>query len=101
MTGMSDVVITREDGPEQGRYVARVEGIDAAGELIFAKINPQLIRADHTEVPEALRGRGLGLKLVSRMVEEARAGGVKILARCPYVKAGRAKHPEWADVFQE
>jgi predicted GNAT family acetyltransferase len=35
------------------------------------------------------------------MVEDARRDGVKIYALCPFVKAERGKHPEWADVFQD
>jgi uncharacterized protein len=97
---MSEVTITREDGPTKGRYVARVEGVDAFGELTFSKANPHLIIADHTDVPDALRGRGLGVKLATRLVEDARAGGVKIIPLCPFVNAERHKHPEWADVFQ-
>ena len=97
---MSDVTITREDGPTKGRYVARVEGVEGIGELTFSKANPHLIIADHTDVADTLRGRGIGLKLATRLVEDARAGGVKIIALCPYVNAERHKHPEWSDVFQ-
>jgi predicted GNAT family acetyltransferase len=35
------------------------------------------------------------------MVEDARSEGARIFALCPFVKAERAKHPEWADVFQD
>ena len=45
--------------------------------------------------------RGSGRALVTRMIEDARAEGFKIFARCSYVKAERLKHPEWADVFQD
>ena len=97
---MGDAAITRERRPDQGRYVAKVEGIDEVAELTFSKANPRLIIADHTEVPGALRGRELGLALATRLVEDARAGGVKIIPLCPYVNAERRKHPEWADAFQ-
>ncbi len=52
-------------------------------------------------MPDAFRGKGVGRALVTRMVEDARAEGFKIFALCPYVKAERQKHPEWADVFQD
>jgi predicted GNAT family acetyltransferase len=97
---MSDVAIAREDGPTKGRYVARVAGVDDFAELTFSKTNPHLIIADHTEVPDSLRGRWLGLALATRLVEDARAGGVKIIPLCPFVNAERRKHPDWADVFQ-
>lgn len=98
---MDNVTITREVGPTKGRYVAKVEGVAAEGELTYSRANAHLIIADHTEVPEALRGRGIGLALATRLVEDARAEGVKIVPLCPYVSAGRRKHPDWNDVFQE
>ena len=97
---MNDVTITREVGPTKGRYVAKVAGADAEGELTYSRANAHLIIADHTEVPDALRGRGVGLALVTRLVEDARAEGVKIMPLCPYVNAERRKHPDWNDVFQ-
>jgi predicted GNAT family acetyltransferase len=92
--------ITREDHPTRGRYVARLDGIDAEAELTFSRASEKLIIADHTGVPDAFRGQGVGRALVMRMVEDARAQGFKIFALCPYVNAERKKHPEWADVFQ-
>jgi predicted GNAT family acetyltransferase len=97
---MSDVTITREVGPTKGRYVAKVAGIDAEGALTYSRANAHLIIADHTEVADALRGRGIALALATRLVEDARAEGVKIVPLCPYVNAERRKHPDWDDVFQ-
>jgi predicted GNAT family acetyltransferase len=98
---MSEPVISREDAPTRGRYVARAEGIDAEAELTYSRAGPKLIIADHTSVPDAFRGKGIGRLLATRMVEDARSEGVKIFALCTFVKAERAKHPEWADVFQD
>jgi uncharacterized protein len=98
---MSAPTITREDGPTQGRYVARIDGIDAEAELVYRRTDPKLIVAVHTVAPDAFRGRGIGRLLATRMVEEARKEGVRIIAQCPFVKAERQKHPDWADVFQD
>lgn len=97
---MSEPTITREDAPTRGRYVARVEGIDAEAELTYSRAGPNLIIVDHTEVPDAFRGQGMGRKLATRMVEDARKEGFKIFALCTFVNAERQKHPDWADVFQ-
>ena len=98
---MSTPTITREDSPSEGRYVARIDGIDAEARLVYRRTGPKLIVAVHTEVPEAFRGRGIGRLLATRMVDEARKEGVKIIAQCSFVKAERQKHPDWADVFQD
>ena len=97
---MSQPKITREDHPTRGRYVATVEGIDAEAELTYSRAGPNLIIADHTGVPDVFRGKGIGRLLATRMVEDARAEGVKIFVLCPFVNAERTKHPDWADVFQ-
>lgn len=96
---MTDPVITRDvraDG-SKGRYVIRL-GADEA-ELTYSVVSPDLIIADHTEVPDAFRGTGAGLALVTRMVADARAEGFKIMPLCPFVNAQRKKHPDWADAF--
>lgn len=96
---MPEPRITREVYPTRGRYVARVDGIEAEAELTYSRSSDKLIIADHTEVPDAFRGQGIGRLLATRMVEDARAEGVKIFALCPFVNAERKKHPDWADVF--
>lgn len=91
------IQIAREQGDTKGRYVALVDGHEA--ELTYSILSPQTIIADHTGVPDELRGTGVGLKLVERLVADAKAEGVKIVPLCPFVKAQAARHPEWADVF--
>jgi hypothetical protein len=97
---MNEPRITREDGPTKGRYVARVDGVDAEAELTYSRAGPKRIIADHTAVPDVFRGQGLGRLLATRMVEDAREEGVKIFVLCPFVNAERKKHPDWAGVFE-
>jgi predicted GNAT family acetyltransferase len=97
---MSELKITREDHPTRGRYVATIDGVDAEAELTFSRASDTLIIADHTSVPDAFRGRGVGRALFLRLVGDARANGVKIVPLCPFVNAERQKHLEWGDVFQ-
>lgn len=90
--------ITREQGPTKGRYVLDLNGGEA--ELTWSVVSPSRIIADHTFVPDAMRGTGAGLRMVERLVADARAEGVRVVALCPYVKAQADKHPEWSDVFE-
>jgi len=89
--------ITRETTGSKGRYVIRLNGEEA--ELTYSVTTPTLVIADHTLVPDAFRGTGAGLALVTRLVEDARAEGFRIMPLCPFVNAMRKKHPEWADAF--
>ncbi|QDG79239.1 GNAT family N-acetyltransferase [Labrenzia sp. PHM005] len=84
----------------KGRYVAIVDGIPDPAELTYSIVNDRLIIADHTGVPDTMRGLGVGKALVERLVSDAREKQFKIMPLCPYVNAQRQKHPEWADVFQ-
>lgn len=96
---MTESVITREvraDG-SKGRYILRLEGHEA--ELTYSVTSRDLIIADHTGVPDALRGTGAGLALVTRMVADARVEGFRIMPLCPFVNATRKKHPDWSDAF--
>jgi predicted GNAT family acetyltransferase len=89
--------ITRETTGSKGRYVLRRDGAEA--ELTYSITSPTLVIADHTAVPDAFRGTGAGLALVTQLVADARAEGFKIMPLCPFVNAQRKKHPEWADAF--
>jgi predicted GNAT family acetyltransferase len=89
--------ITEENGPSGGRYIARLEGAEA--EMTFSRASPTLIIIDHTGVPDALRGKGVGQALALHAVEAARAGGWKIIPLCPFFKAQAQRNPDWRDVI--
>jgi predicted GNAT family acetyltransferase len=91
--------IALEEGPSKGRYVYRLDGAEA--EMTFSKAGAQLIIIDHTEVPGAFRGQGVGPALVARGVADARAAGKRILPLCPFAAAQFRRHPEWADVLDK
>lgn len=91
-----DIVL--EDSGSKGRYVYRADGAEA--EMTFSKAGQGLIIIDHTGVPDAFRGQGVGAALVARGVADARAAGKKILPLCPFAASQFRRHPEWADVLQ-
>jgi len=90
--------IREEKTGSGGRYVATLEGHEA--EMTYSRASPELIIVDHTGVPDALRGKGVGQALAAHAVEEARKGGWKIIPLCPFLKAQSTRHPEWDDVIK-
>jgi len=90
--------VSKEIDGTKGRFVLVRDGHEA--ELTFSVLSPQTIIVDHTGVPDALRGTGAGLELVTALVADARSEGYKIVPLCPFVNRQRSKHPDWADVFQ-
>lgn len=92
--------IELEESGSKGRYVLR--GPDGAeAELTFTRVGDKQLIIDHTGVPDAFRGQGAGLRLVSRALEDARTSGRKIIPLCPFAAAQFRRHPEWADVLKQ
>ena len=56
--------ITEESGPTGGRYLAELDGVQA--EMTYSRASPQMIIIDHTGVPDALRGKGVGQAQIGR-----------------------------------
>ena len=50
-------------------------------------------------MPDAYRGRNVGVSLVRRAVDDARKGGYKIMPLCPFAAAQFRRHGDWADVL--
>ena len=75
--------------------------LDADGHtaVSYYKLTPGVITFTHTEVPPALEGRGIGSALVRGALESARAQGLKVVAKCPFVSAYIGRHPEFADLL--
>ncbi|PZN51528.1 MAG: N-acetyltransferase [Proteobacteria bacterium] len=97
---MDEPQIRLEENDAKGRYV--ISGPDGAeAEMTFTKVGPHQIIIDHTAVPDAFRGQGVGLKLVTRAVEDARAAGKTIIPLCPFAAAQFRRHAEWADVLKK
>ena len=93
---MSDII--REKAKSGGRFVTIVDGVEA--ELTYSKMESSgNIIADHTGVPAAIGGRGVGKDLVKFMIADARENGFKIMPLCPFVRREYSKHPEWSDVM--
>ena len=67
--------------------------------MTFSKAGEGLVIIDHTAVPSAFRGQGVGQALVARAVAIPRRGK-KVLPLCPFAASQFRRHPEWADVLQ-
>ncbi len=90
---MTDIV---HNNTGKHRYELTVEGHLAA---TYYEIANGIITFVHTEVPDALAGRGVGSKLVKGALDQVRADGLKVVAQCPFVKAYIGKHAEYADLL--
>ncbi len=93
-----ELSVEREEGPGKGRYFVRIDGAEA--EMTYSRAGEGMIIIDHTDVPDAMRGRSVGQAMVRHAVEDARAEGRRIIPLCPFAKAQIARHPDWQDVLE-
>ena len=96
---MSGFEIRHESGDTRGRFVIDL-GDGSEAELTYSRAGTSRWIADHTGVPRAHEGQGIGSRLVRALIAAARAEGVKIVPLCPYVKAWVRKHPDQAAIFE-
>jgi uncharacterized protein len=85
------------DNVAERRYEAHIDG-ELAGWVEYGRVEGRIV-ALHTEVPPAFGGRGIASALVRRVLDEARAAGVKVTPRCPFFVAHFERHPEDADLI--
>lgn len=91
MNDTPDVV----DEPDHHRFRATEDGVDA--QLVYRTENQHLVLV-HTEVPDALGGRGVGGRLVRAAVERAKRTGETVVPWCPFARRWLREH---ADVAAE
>jgi predicted GNAT family acetyltransferase len=95
---VGDVVI---DGPirsiEIQRTAERFEiHVDEEVAFLAFRISGSAMAVTHTEVPTALRGKGLGEALARAALDDARARGLTVKPYCPFVARYIESHPEYA-----
>lgn len=91
--------VTIVDNPEARRYEARI-GDQLVGWVDYGRVQNRLV-ALHTEVPPEFGGRGIASALVRRVLDDARAAGLKVTPRCPLFATHFKRHPEDADLLSE
>ena len=74
--------------------------LDADGHVAFSNYKRAngVLTILHTEVPQALEGRGIGSALIRGVLDIARSQGLKVVTVCPFAKAYVEHHPEYADL---
>ena len=86
---------TVSDNRDARRFEARVGDEIAVAE--YDLVGDGIVFT-HTEVPEALEGRGVGGRLVREALESARRRGLKVVPMCSFVAAYIRRHPDYLDL---
>ena len=85
------------DAPDLNRYEIRADG-DLAGFAAY-RLDGDRIVMTHTEIDPAFEGRGLGSALARSALDDARARGRTVEARCPFIASWIRKHQEYVDLL--
>jgi predicted GNAT family acetyltransferase len=73
------------------RFETTVDGLLCTADY---RLLDGVLRMHHTEVPAALRGRGIASELIRAAFAWADANHLKIEPRCSYVRAYMKRHPD-------
>ena len=90
---LDDIVVVDNAGAQ--RYEARVHGTLA---LIDYQRTGNRIVLTHAEVPRQFEGQGIASKLARVALDDARAQGLAVIPRCPFVAAYIRRHPAYRDL---
>ena len=89
------IVVENNEAAE--RFEAHIDGHLAVVEY---QRRPGLIVYTHTEVPDALEGRGIGSKLARTVLDYARDEHLAVVPSCPFIRSYIARHPEYQDLVR-
>jgi predicted GNAT family acetyltransferase len=89
-------VVTVADNPAKDRYEAKL-GDRIVGISVYRVIRGRVVFL-HTEVDESMEGRGIGSRLASGALDDVRARGLRVSAKCPFIAAYLRRHREYDDL---
>jgi predicted GNAT family acetyltransferase len=95
-TEMADTQPTVLDVPERERFEIHLDGQLVGFAAYRAK--PGLLIFTHTEISDAVEGRGLGSALVGAALDTTRSRGLAVRPDCPFVRAFIARHRDYLDL---
>ncbi|HEY6057467.1 MAG TPA: GNAT family N-acetyltransferase [Candidatus Limnocylindrales bacterium] len=87
------------DNASRRRYEA-VLGDEVVGFSEYARTGSRIVFL-HTEVAPDHEGRGVGSRLAAGALDDVRAQGLKVTARCPFIAAYLRRHPEYRDLLAQ
>jgi predicted GNAT family acetyltransferase len=84
------------DNPGTHRLEAAVGALTSYAEYQLA---PGTITFTHTRVPEELRGRGIGTRLIEAGLAMARERGLKVIPQCPFFASYMRAHAQTQELL--
>ncbi|WP_223789606.1 GNAT family N-acetyltransferase [Marinicella meishanensis] len=86
-----------QHNPKQRRFEITMNGLTA---YMSYRLDQAVLEYNHTIVPKALGGQGLGTELVKYGLAYARVHHLKVKPTCPFVAALIEKNPVYQDLLE-
>ena len=83
------------DNMIRNRYEMLVDGQTA---FVAYRRQEYRITLVHTEVPQALSGRGIGSALARAVLDDVRRRGLHVVTECEFIAGYVERHPAYADL---
>lgn len=78
-------ILQKDDGKKGAFYIKQENTLLAEMTYVWAGTDKIII--DHTDVNEALKGKGIGKQMMARAVSFAREKTIKIIPLCPFARS--------------
>ena len=92
------MAFTVTDNPDESRYEL-YDGDTLAGTAAY-RLHGDTIIFTHTEVDDEYEGQGAGSQLARQALDDSRAHGRRVVARCPFISQWIERHPDYADLLR-
>lgn len=76
-----------------------IEDTEVLAEITFRDADADLLVIEHTIISDKLKGQGVGILLIDKMVSHARIHRKKLSAECEYAAYQLGKNSKYHDVF--
>lgn len=90
--------MTITHNPQQQRFETTIDGMTAY--LSYNKLDNKTLDFNHTIVPKALGGQGIGSKLATFALDYACHHGQKVVPSCSFITHFVNKNPKYADCIK-
>lgn len=81
---------------QESRFEVEVEGELAVADY---RLTGDRIQFTHTEVPQSLKGQGVGSALAREGLEHAKREGLEVVPTCQFIASYIERHPEYQELL--
>lgn len=85
---------------DKNKFYIGENSANPIAEITFIPTDDDKLIVNHTYVSDSLRGQGIAMKLVEKVIEYARAENKKIVPVCSYVYKVMANKDEYKDILE-